>query len=367
MEDMNDVLEEISETIKKYEDMGEMLLNKNELAHAYAIRGALHTELNMQDEAVVDFDRSIEIMEKMYGKGSHPDENFLAQAYATRGGMYFTKGDVSIAISDFNKSIEIWEHLQSKGMPINEELKAEILGIRDTMYIYDTTGENMDDAITHYLKTIEYAENCINTGQPFDKQELVDAYFNTAFAYGYNENFDESNKYYGKCLALLKNKSDAYAKLDNKTLKDLSKTYMCRGENYYTMEKYDEALSDFNECVSIEEHLQKNGEEIDIFDAGDISRAYANRARTLAIKGEQKQVVNDYSTALQILKKVFSIVPEKQEIYYDYLNELIKFISEKSNAKLLDNIFNEFLHSMHSLPKTEEAEALENDILRQWV
>jgi tetratricopeptide (TPR) repeat protein len=90
------------------------------LAKNYANRGISYNNLKNYEKALSDKNTSIIIIEELYNEGKLEDENELASVYLNRGATYesLTRYDESLA--DCNKSIAIWERMKKEGKTINE-------------------------------------------------------------------------------------------------------------------------------------------------------------------------------------------------------------------------------------------------------
>jgi len=93
--------------------------------------------------------------------------------------------------------------------------------------------------------------------------------------------------------------------------------------------------------------------------------AYKNRGRAYEIDDNLKAAIDDNLTALRIIKNVFSNEPELQEEYYGTLIEIMELLVKSNDRELYNNVIADFLYSMCSVPKTAEAEELQNSILEQ--
>jgi tetratricopeptide (TPR) repeat protein len=86
--------------------------DENDLASAYLNRGNAYSEIiGCTKEALADYDRCIEIMERLLGENKLFDENGLADAYMNRGLAYEDICEDRKAHADFKRYDEIWERL----------------------------------------------------------------------------------------------------------------------------------------------------------------------------------------------------------------------------------------------------------------
>jgi len=360
MEELKKDLENLNHAIQVFEDMQQTgkLLDENELATAYSRRGMFYFQINMFDEAILDFDQCIEIMERLLKEGKSPNANELAKAYSSRGMAYFITGNYDQALPNISKSIGIWERLQAQGELIEESTLFNMYiirgGVLNTMY------DNMEAAISDYRKSLIIARKLIMAGISFDKDGLASAYMGIAQSFDQKEEFAEANNYYDKCIDIWEQLLSIGQSLSDE--ENLATAYMNRGLNYYLMEENDEALSDYNKCISIRERLQSQGVQQDPY---LVSVSYGNRANVYKAANNIAATIKDYISAVRVLKEVFSELPELQEFYYDILDKLIDLFDEESNDVLFNDVLQEFLYAMRSVQKTEEAEEAQNDIIEQ--
>jgi len=353
MEEYEMILNGINESIQMLENMYKAgrLLNESELASNYTMRGLFYSQISMLDESIVDFNKAIEIMERMHREGKQFDENELAKAYGGRSITYFTIGELDRALPDLNNSIEIWERLQNSGKPIDKSMLFRIYALRGGMLNY--ISEYMDEALSDYRKSIKIAEDLKKAGEPFDEDGLASTYMGIAQSYDQKEEFSEANEYYNKCIEIWEQLRSEGQELEDEG--NLALAYMNRGSNHYSLEKNDKALADYNKSITIMNSLEQ-----DVF---NMARVYKNRAFAHEVDGDIISAINDIMTALRILKEAFSEHPELQEYYYDSLNETIEWIADKNDNTLYNNILQEFLYSMCSVPKIEDAETAQNNLL----
>ena len=132
---------------------------------------------------------------------------------------------------------------------------------------------------------------------------------------------------------------------------------------YLRTDNYDDALLNFNKAIDCEKQLQNSGLEMDASDILDISRLYKGRARTYVLIREESAAIEDYCNVLRMYRDVFNDVPESQKYYYATLNEVTEYVIEVvRNENILSSMLQEFLYSMKSLPKTDDAIKIEQEI-----
>ena len=329
MEELNKNFDELILTLEKMRDADKWgenkLFNEGQLAATYSLRGASYLRSNMFGKSIDDFDKGIEIWERMSSERKPFDENNFAMAYAGRGMAHLVESELELSIPDLNKSIEIWESLKNEGKDVDENM---------LNMVYSFIGNMDENTLAH---------NYMTKGNRSDQKE----------------EFLEANLHYDKAIEIWERLHQKGIEIDNS---EFAKAYMNRGANYYQTGKNDRALADYHKCISIIEQLQRDEIEQDTF---DMVMAYKNRGMAYEIGGNMKAAINDNLTALRIIKKVFSDEPELQEIYYGTLIETIEMVVNNNDPELFKCILEEFLFSMCHIPKTEEAEEIQNSILEK--
>ena len=169
-----------------------------ENADTYFSKGLAYIDKKMWDEAIVEFNREIQI------------EPNKASAYDNRGEAYYGKGQYDQAISDFNKAIE-----KDPGF-------AEAYYNRGSAY--HKRGQ-LDWAMTDYNKAIELDPN------------FAPPYNNRGTIYHERGQLDRAILNYNKAIELDPN--DA-------------RVYNNRGNVYYKIRQYDRAISDYNKALELD-------------------------------------------------------------------------------------------------------------------
>jgi len=359
MDEIQMVLENMNEAIQMLEGMqfsGE-LTDESELAMAYSRRGMFYFQIQEFDKSISDCTKSIDIMERLFKEGKSPNEDELAKIYSSRGMIFHAIGENDQAIPDISKSIDILERLQGHGQIVEEDLLNNLYIIRGS--VFNLMADYTDIAISDFRKSIKIAESHKKAGEPFDEDGLASAYLGLGQSCDLKEEFVEANKYYDKCI-------DIWERLvsEGKPLSDeesFALAHMSRGVNYYVMHENDKAISDHNKCISIRERLTNQGVLQDTY---NVAKSYKNRAIAYEVANNTKAAIKDFISALLVLEEEFSERPDLQEYYYQTLTLLINLFKKEDNSTLYNNVLQEFLYSMRSVPKTKVAEKLQNNILR---
>jgi len=335
--------------------------DESELAAQHTMRGLNHLKINLFDESISDFDKSIEIIERLRTL----PEVIAARAYGGRGMAYYVIGEYEKALPDVTKSIYFFEELQKHGQMIDEDILLNMYIIRGAIRNYkfaidDEIDNDLGDAVSDYQNSIIIMEKFKKAGKPIDEDRLAVAYMGVAQSYDQKEDFFEANNYYDKCIEIWEQLVNEGQPLLGES--DFATAYMNRGSNYYVMHKNDKALSDLNRCISIRERLKSQNVQQEVH---DVSTSYRDRALAHETANNIEAAIKDYISAVRVLKDEFSERPDLQEYYYDILKELLDLVGNENNDSLRDKILQEFLHSMRREPKTKEAEEIQISILKQ--
>jgi tetratricopeptide (TPR) repeat protein len=305
-----------------------------------------------------EMDKAIEMFESMNKTDLLLVRNEMAMAYAMRGMSYVKDHEFNFAVRDLKKSIEIWESLENEGLPINTEMLKLAREIKAGLIAF--SDEDKDEAIKHFNKGIDADDGC-------DKSELANKYYYAAINYMQKEENTEAIANFSKCIELL-SEIDKQQIISDDDLKILSSAYMCRGERHFEIGKVNNALEDYNEAVTIEESLQKKGTKMSNYDIMDLVRLYAGRARTFKYLKITEEAIENFITTLRLNKLVFDeiVFRDEQKDYYFYVDRLLDCLIEGNvELKRFNELMQEFLHDMRSTSKTEEAEKAQNKIFKR--
>jgi tetratricopeptide (TPR) repeat protein len=242
----------------------------------YLFRGTSFIYKSHYDDAIVDFNKAIEINKEM------PD------LFNNRGLAILHKGDLDDALSDFNKALSI-----DPNMPVAYQNRGlTYIGLA-----------RYDDALSDFNKALELNP----TSAPV-------YYNNLGIAFYYKEDYDNALTFYNKALNgyraasfpprysslvyhnlawLFRDKGDTNAALNNYSLAisagpDDPFNYISRGQFYNHNGEIDQAIDDYNEAIK----LNPNSCE-----------AYNDRGNSYKDKGALDQAINDYSQAIKVNDK----------------------------------------------------------------
>ena len=168
---------------------------------AYMNRGNAKQGLNRYVEAIGDYNRAIEIWERLVNEGQDWVRNDLAAAYMNRGSAKWGLNRYGEAIGDYNRAIEIREEL----------IKEEQGWVRkDLAMAYMNRGvakeglNRYGEAIEDYNRAIEIRERLVNEGQDWVKVDLAKVYFNKAVLFTELKQFDSAIEAIDKAINLYK-------------------------------------------------------------------------------------------------------------------------------------------------------------------
>jgi tetratricopeptide (TPR) repeat protein len=252
--------------------------------------------------------------------------------------------------------------LQDSGKPIDKSTLLNMYIIRGG--IFDRVFDSMDDAIidrtiSDYRKSKKIADDLKRAGKPFE-DGLANINMGMGQIYDQKEEYSKANEYYSESIEIWEQMRNEGQELSDEN--NLAMAYMNRGANYRSLGENGKALADYNKSIDIRECLLKKGAEQDAF---DVFMVYDSRSMVYKDDGNAMSAINDKITVLRVLKEVFCERPELQEIYYDTLDRTIELTAIENDKTLYNNIIQEFLYSMRLVPKTEEAETAQNNILEQ--
>ena len=149
---------------------------ENVLAISYAGRGTVLHAIGETNRALQDLTMSINIWEGMLGSDRYIDEGMMFNSYIHRGNMLNTTYEYAdVAILDYQKSIIIAERLEKSGETYDEDsLATAHMGIGVS---YDQK-EDYDEANKHYDKCIAIWERLQEEKQELTYDNLASSYMN---------------------------------------------------------------------------------------------------------------------------------------------------------------------------------------------
>lgn len=356
LDELDVILSNMNNSIKMLKKIGSN--GEKDLASTYTMRGLLNFQYDRFSEAVSDFDESIKISESISNSGGQFDINDYAKAHAGKGLSYQVLGDTDIAIPNLKKGIELWKQLQSEGKQVDDNLLYLSQTILAT-FINNTFGD-IDEAMSYNLNAMEIANRLGMDEGDIDLKGLATNHMILGVSCDQKEEFTEANVHYSACIEIWEKLCVAGEDID---INNMALAYMNRGSNYYSMCIIDKAISDYSKAIEIMECIKKGNEIQDDF---DLFMAYINRSQAYEADDNFQEAINDSITAMHILKSMFTSNLDSQTLYYKVLGELIELIVRENNGTLMQKVFQDFLYSMQQVPKIQEAETAQNNLLRVW-
>jgi tetratricopeptide (TPR) repeat protein len=324
------------------------------------LRGMMFYEKKKYDEAIKDLDFAI----------AKDSSDF--RAFVFRGWSYYFKSDYEPAIADFNAALKLSPqekeirrfraqayfylgNYEKAIEDINEELRvnktpaAEAYKIRANAY--RKLGKN-DLAEADEKKFVELGgkiEQNIQPKKPQTGEDKLKGLLEKSQKHFENEEWDSAIQVFTEIISFL-----------DKTDENLYAVYFARGRSFYQSEKYDLALSDYNEVIKRrpdlsdgytfrgEVYIVQNQLDLALFDFNKAIRidpknilAYRRRAEVYSLKKEYDKVIKDCDEVLKLDPKFMSAWFYRAEAYFEKgnyqaalsdISEYIKLESSNSGA-----------------------------------
>ena len=384
MNQIDENYDSLNETIENLKKSSNDTDSQVALANAYYQRGIVYSQEMQYEKALDDYDKSIEIYEKL-SESNEGNANELAVTYCERALIYSSIYSMfEAALEDFNKSIEIFEELLNEDKPINpfsypyaysgrgmvyealgeyekafedESRGIEIYEILARDFDYDTRERlfeaytaiiallnymgRYEEAITVGKKSIEIGKNLQTSSESFDEVQLGAAYNTLGDTYSFSKDYVTGNKFYDLGIEIYERVYKESGHLWD--LSSLPTAYMNRAANYYEIGDIVKALSDGNRCIELYQIGLNNGEKW-----GELERAkaYNGRGSCFLKSGDISAGINDKKESLRILKKYMVEVPELANDLHDtfrgYFEEVEYFIKYQKDEAQLQDFYLEF-------------------------
>lgn len=242
---------------------------------AYNNRGNAYKEQGYLQEALMDYDKAIELKPR------------YAEAYNNRGIIYYRLGNHEQALMNYNKAIEL--------------NPTYAISYNNRGALYDSLG-NYDRAIADYNDGIKA------------NPRFIDAYYNRGIAYNNIGNYQQAIIDFNAVIRLNPDDFTAYnlrgyaygalgdyeqALRDTRVALEINPVYADaynkRGLIYKILSRYQEALREFNRAIEI------NPQFVEV---------YINRGSVYDSVGNQQQAIADF-------KKAIDLDPQYKEAYFN--------------------------------------------------
>lgn len=215
--------------------------NENMLNLAYSIIGSILNESEVTndedyaDEAISNFNKSVEISEKRRNSDEQVDENALATTYMGMGCSCDIRNKYEEANTYYDKAIEIWENLHKEVVNIDWDNFSKAYMNRGANYYQ---AENYKKAIADYNKCIGIKEQLEKDGFEQGTFDMVMAYKNRSMAYEFDNNLEAAIKDNIIVLGIIKN---VFSELEGLEREELHVTYY---DTIYETIKFIELITD---------------------------------------------------------------------------------------------------------------------------
>jgi tetratricopeptide (TPR) repeat protein len=240
----------------------------NDLASAYMNKGVSLDNLGKLNEAIIEYDKAIEIIKSLVEQGKTELANDLASAYMNKGVSLGNLGKLNEAIIEYDKAIEILKDLVEQGRTelANDLAKAYI----NKGVSLDNLGK-LNEAIIEYDKAIEILKDLVEQGRTELANELAKAYMNKGVSLGNLGKLNEAIIEFDKAIEIRKPLVEqGRTELAN----DLAKVYMNKGVSLRQLGKLDEAIAEYDKSIDIYEVTFKDNQSWEV--AINSARTYLN-------------------------------------------------------------------------------------------
>lgn len=281
-------------------ELYETLLEKGDdveaaLAGVYMNRGVTFADTQQLGNALADYDRAVEIREKLDTQGRLADRNDLAAAYMNRGTAFQDKQDTDRAFADYGRAIEIREKLDAEGRLQDRNNLASVYMNRGNSHLYQQKTER---AIADYDRAIEIREKLVAEGRLGVRNDLASTYMDRGNAF--SDRLDPENAVadYDRAIEIREKLDAEGALLDGN---DLAGVYMNRGNASFRQRKLESAIAYYDRAAAIQEKLDAEGR---LLDRNDLASVYMNRGTVLLHRQDVATAIAEYGRAIEIREKL---------------------------------------------------------------
>ncbi len=303
---------------KQAEGIAVELNDKELLARMLSNKGIVMIDLYEFDDAIVNFQRSIELCEEAGNqKGIGPALNSIGVVYQKQSNYsealnyyeksleYFIKYGPERDLANTYNSIGEVHHvlgnnqeafdLLKKALKIRQELTYKIGELKSLLSIgdyYKDLGE-YSNAFDYYTKSLKISEEVKDSNSiAHSNQKIARLYHNQG-------NFEEAIVMYRKSMSLLK------ACNGNRSI--LSSTICLMGETINKMGMSDDALAKFNEALKIRQEIN---------DKRGIAECYNNIASLYFQQGDPTLALSYHLKSLEIKKEIGFLKGEAVSLFH---------------------------------------------------
>ena len=171
----------------------------NNLAGSYNNKGISLDNLGRLNEAIVEYNKAIEILKNLVGNGRSELLNDLAMVYLNKGVSLDNLGRLDEAIAEYDKAIEIRKELVENG---RSELSNDLAAAYLNKGVSLRQLGRLNEAIAEYDKAIEIRKELVENGRSELSNELAIAYLNKGNALDSLSRLSEAIEFYDDAINL---------------------------------------------------------------------------------------------------------------------------------------------------------------------
>ena len=289
---------------KIYSDVLHDTTDDGERAIAYYHLGWVKYAHSMFEEAILFYQKALEIFEKILP----PNHIFLHNINNNIGAVYVDTGEYSKALVFLEKALE----MKKKLLPANDQFLAH--AYNNIGMVYDNIGE-YSKALSFYEKALEIKEITLPVNHP----SFATLYNNIGMAY---EKIDESLK------ALLFHKKALHIR--ERTLPcdhpDFAQSYTNIGVTYIKIKEYSEALLVLTKAVEIRQKILPPDHHL-------LGLSYHNLGTVTYEIGDYSKALSLFEKAVQIYEKTLSRNHPLKATTYNNIGDVL--LQMKNHAEAL--------------------------------
>jgi tetratricopeptide (TPR) repeat protein len=317
------------------------LRDESDLAWAYNVRGLAYKLLAEHRKAIADFDRCVEILERLRGEGKLRDESDLAWVYKARGDIYDSMKEHGKAMADYGSCVEIRERLRDAG---------KLCKIRSELFLLDDWNCQAMDYLRwgdiYWVmkkpeKALEEYGQCVNTlerlrgmGKLLDENDLAGAYEKRAFIYDSIKKYRKAIEDCDRCIEI-RGRLRGMGKLLDEN--DLAGAYEKRAFIYDSMKEHGKAIEDYDRCIEIRGRLRGRGK---LLNENDLVMAYIFRGAAYNSIKEYGKAVADFGSCVEIRERLHSRgeLPDENDLAATYMYRGASYDSMEEYGKAIEDL-----------------------------
>ncbi len=254
-------------------------------------KGVSLKNLGKINEAIIEYDKVIEIRKDLVANGRTELANGLAKAYMNKGNSIQLLGKINETIIEYEKAIEIWKELVANG-------RTEIA---DTLAMaYMNKGVSLknlgkiNEAIIEYEKAVEILKDLIANGRNELANDLAMAYMNKGNSIQLLGKINEAIIEYEKAILIWK---DLVEQGRTELANDLALAYMNKGSAFRGQGDDNQAEKEYDKAIKIYERLVNEENRIEL--TNDMAMTYWGKGNALNGLGKIKEAIDFYDKAIE--------------------------------------------------------------------